>query len=204
MPNFEEDCKKIFIDPHVMKKMGIGILLALIPILHFFALGYLYRFVERVRLQKQLVLPEWENWGRLFAEGVCFFVIGLLYGVLPIFVTGVLVSILYSLPFGFLRVLSFLLLFLPVLVAPLLTVVAVCRFQLLEDRWRILAEIPVVFKMTKKVLPSCLIPSFTLVGFWVLTFPLIGSTFFLGMILFAGHATKLFILNERQKVQFNS
>ena len=59
-----------------INKLLIGILLSIIPIVRFFALGYIVDSAKKNKLKKTL---EWKNWGELFVKGLLSCVIGLLY-----------------------------------------------------------------------------------------------------------------------------
>lgn len=58
------------------KKLIIGVLLAIIPIINFLSFGYV---LEALRTKGKL--PEWNNWGDLFVKGLLAFVIGIIYSV---------------------------------------------------------------------------------------------------------------------------
>ena len=60
-----------------VKKLLIGILLSVVPVVNFITLGY---FLECSGVKKSKPgLPEWKNFGKLFVNGFFVFVIGLLY-----------------------------------------------------------------------------------------------------------------------------
>ena len=67
--------KKPFQD---ITKLIIGIVLSIIPILSFFATGYLVETAKKT-LAKDNNLPEWTNWGGLFVSGLSVFVISIIY-----------------------------------------------------------------------------------------------------------------------------
>ena len=64
------------------KKLLIGVSLYVVPFLNLitgiFASGYLFRCMQSAT-KGDLKLPEWENWGQLFLQGLMVMVIGLLY-----------------------------------------------------------------------------------------------------------------------------
>jgi hypothetical protein len=55
----------------------------LIPIVQFAALGYVIQVVRNVRDGQQLPLPEWDQFGQYFMDGLWLFLIGLVWS-LPI------------------------------------------------------------------------------------------------------------------------
>lgn len=73
--NYGEVLKRPFSD---FKKLLIGIVLSIVPIISFFALGY---FLECARTAnaKKYELPEWKNLGDLFVSGFYVFIITLVY-----------------------------------------------------------------------------------------------------------------------------
>ncbi|MBS3155487.1 DUF4013 domain-containing protein [Candidatus Woesearchaeota archaeon] len=73
--DYESAFKRPFLD---IKKLLIGILLSILPIINFFSLGYVLD-AAKLTLKKKNDLPEWENWGELFVHGFLVFVIGIIY-----------------------------------------------------------------------------------------------------------------------------
>jgi len=71
-----------------IKKLVIGIVLNLIPIINFFAIGYILESA-RSAMKKKYGLPEWTNWGQLFVQGLLAFVIVLVYSI-PLLILGAL------------------------------------------------------------------------------------------------------------------
>ncbi len=61
------------------RKVLIGGLLNLVPIINFLSLGYAYRLFRNTLQGELFSLPEWEDWGDLFVQGFVVFLIGLLY-----------------------------------------------------------------------------------------------------------------------------
>ncbi len=81
---FVRAVKRPFLD---IKKLVIGILLSLVPIVDFIALGYELRSAKSIVAKKpKYDLPEWNDWGDLFVKGVLAIVIGMLYLLLPMIV----------------------------------------------------------------------------------------------------------------------
>lgn len=85
------------------KKLLIGISLYVVPILSMitgvFASGYLLRCL-RSALRQEFALPEWENWGKLFLEGVQVIAISLIYtiplGVILIAAAGAALGAMFA------------------------------------------------------------------------------------------------------------
>ena len=62
------------------KKLLIGIILSIIPIVNFVTIGY---WLENARTAKTkaLKLPEWKNFGALFVEGLVIILLGIIYSI---------------------------------------------------------------------------------------------------------------------------
>jgi hypothetical protein len=73
----------MFQDQDWPKKILIGGLISLVPILNFAALGYLVQVIRNVRDGQALPLPEWDQLGEHFRSGLYLFLILLIYS-LPI------------------------------------------------------------------------------------------------------------------------
>lgn len=75
------------------KKLGIGAIVFLVPILNFAAIGYLFELIENVKQNRKRPLPEWDNFGNKLVDGLRFFAVMLLYS-LPIFILfGIFVAV---------------------------------------------------------------------------------------------------------------
>jgi len=75
MVNYGEAFKRPFQD---IKKLLIGVVLYILPIVNFFAVGYQLNCAKSA-LKKDYKLPEWQNWGDLFVKGFLSAVIGIIY-----------------------------------------------------------------------------------------------------------------------------
>jgi hypothetical protein len=73
--DFETNFKKPFTD---VKKLLIGILLSIVPIVNFLAIGYMLE-TARKSMKKDTSLPEWTGWGDLFVKGLLSIVIEAIY-----------------------------------------------------------------------------------------------------------------------------
>jgi hypothetical protein len=73
--DFETNFKKPFTD---VKKLLIGILLSIVPIVNFLAIGYMLE-TARKTMKKDSSLPEWAGWGDLFVRGLLSIVIEAIY-----------------------------------------------------------------------------------------------------------------------------
>jgi hypothetical protein len=63
-----------------LKRLCLGILLNIIPLINFFTCGY----IIECALSPKKELPEWKNWGSLFIKGFYWTVINISYSIIPI------------------------------------------------------------------------------------------------------------------------
>ena len=85
----------VFQDPRWLTKILIGglfILGIIILVGPLFAMGYCARLVRNVVAGKSQPLPEWDDLGEYFAEGLRLFVIGLLYAIPVMIIACVLIG----------------------------------------------------------------------------------------------------------------
>ncbi len=69
----------MFEDENWIKKIVIGGIVALIPIVNFAAFGYLIQVIRNVRDGQPTPLPEWDQFGAYFMDGLRLFLIFLVY-----------------------------------------------------------------------------------------------------------------------------
>ena len=92
MPTLDQVSKRVFSDSSWPVKCLIGGLLCLVPIANVWSLGVFYRLADQGRRGEVVHLPDWDDWGRLFVEGLQFLLIMIVFGLCPILV-GWLISI---------------------------------------------------------------------------------------------------------------
>ncbi|MBT3303814.1 DUF4013 domain-containing protein [Candidatus Woesearchaeota archaeon] len=73
--HYSEALKRPFTD---FRKLILGILLTIVPIVNFFALGYVLECARTANRQR-FKLPEWDQWGEKFVNGFFMVVIGFVY-----------------------------------------------------------------------------------------------------------------------------
>jgi hypothetical protein len=100
MVNYEEAIRKPFTD---LTKLVIGIVLTLIPIVHWIAKGFILESSGIGKTKPSKTMPEWKNWGNLFIKGLLSDIILLIYAIpaIAVFLIGAGLTIL-SLISGFL------------------------------------------------------------------------------------------------------
>ena len=82
----------MFEDKDWLKKILIGGLISLIPIVNFAALGYVIQVIRNTRDGRTLPLPEWDRFGEYFMSGLWLFLIYLVYSI-PILILACLQGI---------------------------------------------------------------------------------------------------------------
>jgi hypothetical protein len=92
MPTLDQVSKRVFSDSSWLIKCLIGGFLCVIPIANVWSLGVFYRLADQGRRGEEVHLPEWDDWARLFIEGLQFLLILIVLGILPIAI-GVLISV---------------------------------------------------------------------------------------------------------------
>jgi hypothetical protein len=69
----------MFEDENWIKKIVIGGIVAIIPIVNFAAFGYLIQVIRNIRDGHPTPLPEWDQFGAYFMDGLWIFLIVLVY-----------------------------------------------------------------------------------------------------------------------------
>lgn len=159
-------------------KTLVGTFLLIVPIAHFFAFGYLYRQALAGRHGDLTRLPDWDEWGRLFIDGLRCFAIVFVLGLLPILL-GWLVSLLIVPllgPLGYMPMVPGLLLAAP------LSAAGIYRFQKRED-FRDAFQLPVLLRMLARLRVQFMVPTFAYVGLLFVFSPLFPYALFTGGLL---------------------
>ena len=94
MSNFENLLTRLIQNPRFYLTFLVGSLLCFVPIVHFFAFGYIYRMTKILRVNGTLELPEWEEPSRLFIDGIRLTIVLLVYGFLPITLGLIIIKLL--------------------------------------------------------------------------------------------------------------
>jgi hypothetical protein len=188
MPPLELICKRLLADSTWILKCLLGAVLLAVPVLHFFACGYFYEVMNRVRRGEEPSLPEWEDWRRLFMNGVATFVIFLVFTAAPLFVAWVFsrpLNLLGAGLFSYLPLTPVLLLSLPV------TAASLYLYQKRED-YRDAFRPWVLLRMLRTVGWPLVVPTFALIGFLVVGLPLLTFTLFVAFAIFSAVYATMF------------
>lgn len=191
MPSFEDICRSLFCSAEAGKRLLIGGLLSFVPILNFFAFGYLYRFANEFRRTGKLELPEWSDWGALFAEGVYFVVIAFIYFWIPVLIGWLLAMILFGLSLGFLGVVALFPVSVAVILGVGLMMSALFEFQL-GGHWSSLVNWKRIVRRVVQLWPALLLPIILFSGVLFLGISLFGFAFFVGFVLLIVYTTSVF------------
>lgn len=192
MPPLELLCKRLFSDSSWILKCLLGAVLLAVPGLHFFACGYLYEVVNRARRGEPLELPEWEDWRRLFFNGVAAFVIFAAFTVAPLALAWLLTRPLHWLGagwFSYTPMMPVLLLCFP------LTAAALYLYQKRED-YRDAFRPWVLLRMLRATGPALWWPTLALVGVLVTGLPFMTFALFSAFVLFGAAYASLFQQTE--------
>lgn len=182
MVTLEQVSRRVFSDPTWLIKSIIGAFLLVLPP-WVFTLGYLYRVAEQGRRGQPLDLPDWDDWGSLFRDGLKMLVIVLAWIVIPIFLGWLIVQALQWVPI--LRVFG------PLLYMPMvpglvfgfpLAAAALYRFQRRED-FRDAVHLAVLLRMIAAARGQIAIPTLAYIGFLFVLFPLFPYALFTGGLI---------------------
>jgi hypothetical protein len=177
MPTIEQVCKRLFSGPTWFLKCIIGALLMVVPVAHFFAFGYLYELVARARRGDSLDFPEWDDWRRMFVNGIPAFIIFLVLGALPIGLGWLLTLPLRFLGYG---VFVYLPMVPAILLAMPLTAAGIYQYQKREE-YRDAFRIWLLVTMIRSSRARFLIPTFAVAGFLITVYPLMTFTVFVAL-----------------------
>jgi hypothetical protein len=177
MPTLESVCKRLFGDSAWLVRSLVGAVLLVVPVAHFFAFGYLYELINRARRGEGGGLPPWEDWGRLFSRGVTAFVLFVFLGLTPILVAWLLTWPLRLLSYG---VVVYLPLLPAIMLAGPLTAAGIYQYQKREE-YRDAFRIYVLIAMIRSSRARFWVPTFALIGFLLVGYPLMTFTVFLGL-----------------------
>ncbi len=196
MPDFEQVCRRVFSDSQSTLKLLLGGVILVIPVLHFFSFGYFSLLARQIRSREPLHLPEWEEWGRLFAAGVCFFVLFLIFAG-GLFLAALLSSWLLR-PFlswlGYFPFIPAILAFAP------LTAASWYRYSQ-DENWQEALDLRGLARMLKAAWPRLLIPTFAYIGFLAAGFPVFPLAFFAGGVVVFAYYFSVFHEMERSHAQ---
>ncbi len=184
--------ERISKDPRWIQKVVIGGLLMFIPIINFFALGYLSRYAGQVLKNGSVKLPEWERWGRLFMGGLWFFLVILVYGVLTLVIGWMLGLLLMMISLGLLGWFPYFPLSVAILVAPTLVMCGLFTIRKQRSWDSLFSNVRDHFKKLCVSWKQLLVPNLAFVGLQLIGMPVYGLTFFLGLMVLIPYTALVF------------
>ena len=86
----------VFDDEDWVKKVAIGGVISIIPIVNFIAVGYSLRALKNVAEGKERPLPEWDEWGDDWVKGLMVTLAGFIYAI-PLIALSIIGGVVNSL-----------------------------------------------------------------------------------------------------------
>ena len=83
MMDYGKSFTYVFADDKWISKFLVGVVIMLVPIVNFAGYGYMLQIIKNVRDHEELVLPEWDDFGKFFVDGLKF-VAGMLVYYIPV------------------------------------------------------------------------------------------------------------------------
>jgi len=87
-----QELKSPTLDGEWLKKVIIGGILNMIPIVNLLAYGFMVRKFK-MAVMGETQLPEWKGWGELFVQGLKYLVVSLVYMIVPVLVLLVMFAL---------------------------------------------------------------------------------------------------------------
>ncbi|MFU8847946.1 MAG: DUF4013 domain-containing protein [Opitutales bacterium] len=194
-PIFEEVFARLLRTPGFWLKLLVGGLLSFIPVVNFLVFGYLLRLSQGVKRTGRVSLPEWEDWSGLFLDGLRFAVVWLVYWLLPVLLALAISSLVERVGLG---ALSYLLLSVVFLLAPILFAAALYRYTRRLD-FKDLLDFPLIIRMSAGAFSRLIIPALVFVALFAVSGPLYGFAFFLAFILVVAQSALCFRAIEQSR-----
>lgn len=90
--NFRSLVMYPFQDKDWVKKLLMGCVISIVPVLNVLVLGYFLKCIQ-IGISRRPILPEWEEWADHVRDGFMAFLIALIYLLIPILLAFPLISI---------------------------------------------------------------------------------------------------------------
>ena len=82
----------VFEDKKWISKFAVGVLISLVPVINFATYGYVIQLLKNVRDGVEEPLPEWDDFGKFFIDGIKFLA-GMLVYFIPLIVLSFFIMI---------------------------------------------------------------------------------------------------------------
>ena len=92
--NIQKALSYPFEDEQWTGKVGIGVLISIVPILNFAWLGYIIELMRQVIKGNPLPMPDWNNLGKKIMDGLFLFLAGFVYALPVILLIGVPLTVM--------------------------------------------------------------------------------------------------------------
>jgi hypothetical protein len=92
--NIQKALSYPFEDKQWTGKVGIGVLISIVPILNFAWLGYIIELMRQVIKGNPLPMPDWNNLGKKIMDGLFLFLAGFVYALPVILLIGVPLTVM--------------------------------------------------------------------------------------------------------------
>jgi len=194
-PIFEEVFSRMLGQSGFWVKVLVGGLLSFVPVVNFFAFGYLLRFSKELRRSGRLALADWDDWGGLFADGLRFALAWLLYWLFPVLLASALAAVIAAVGLGAVSWLLFSLVF---LAAPILFGAALYRYNRRSDLQDLL-DVVLILRMSYGAFPRLVVPALVFAGICAVAAPFYGFAAFFGFLLVIAQTTLFFRSVERRR-----
>ncbi len=196
-PIFEEVFSRLLGMPGFWLKVLAGSLLCFIPVVNFFAFGYLLRLSREIKRSGRVALPEWDNWPELFVDGLKFSVVWLVYWLVPILLAWAVSVLIGLISLG---ALSYLLVSLVFMLSSILFSAALYRYNRRAD-FKDLLNLPLILRMSLGAISKFITPALVFVGIFAVAAPLYGFALFFSFITLIAYSTLFFRgIEQQQKV----
>lgn len=188
MLKFETLFLKLIQSPKFFLTFLIGGLLCFVPILHFFAFGYLFFLTKKITTEGSFEYPEWTDFPNLFIKGIELTAIGIIFLILPFLLFKGMQSLLDSI--GLSALSSLLSAFLFLIAMPILASV-LYRYQTSDDI-RSLFDLSELFQMSASFFQSNVIVLLTGFAITQLFLPLYGFSIFGSLLILLSYSSIYF------------
>ncbi len=188
MLKFETLFLKLIHSPKFLLTFLIGGLLCFVPILHFFAFGYLFFLTKKIATEGSLEYPDWTDFPNLFIKGIELTAISIIFLILPFLLFKGMQSLLDSI--GLSALSSLLSAFLFLIAMPILASV-LYRYQTSNDI-RSLFDLSELFQMSASFFQSNVIVLLTGFAITQLFLPLYGFSIFGSLLILLSYSSIYF------------
>lgn len=188
MLKFETLFLKLIQSPKFLLTFLIGGLLCFVPILHFFAFGYLFFLTKKIATEGSFEYPEWTDFPNLFIKGIELTAISIIFLILPFLLFKGMQSLLDSI--GLSALSSLLSAFLFLIAMPILASV-LYRYQTSNDM-RSLFNLSELFQMSASFFQSNVIVLLTGFAITQLFIPLYGFSIFGSLLILLSYSSIYF------------